>query len=125
MKPVGMGRVGDPVPPGVFRVLVDRLWPRGIRKDAGLWDAWLPAVAPSPALRRWYHAHPEEWERFCARYREELDAPERQAALERIRAWAAERPVRLLTYGRDPSRSQIPVLLQALGVDVPGDDADG
>ncbi|MCL8208762.1 MAG: DUF488 family protein [Actinomycetia bacterium] len=115
-----MGRVGEPSPPGVWRVLVDRLWPRGVRKDAGLWDVWLPDVAPSSPLRRWYHAHPEAWAEFRERYRRELDDPVRRAALDRIRAWASDRPVRLLTAGRDPARSQIPVLLEALRDDARG-----
>jgi|BEDMetMinimDraft_2_1075160.scaffolds.fasta_scaffold07800_1 uncharacterized protein YeaO (DUF488 family) len=121
MQPVEMGRVGDPSPPGVFRILVDRLWPRGIPKDAGLWDVWLPAVAPSAALRRWYHAHPEQYEAFCARYRQELDDPEHQAALATLRAWAAERPIRLLTYSRNPERSQVPVLLERLRAEAGAD----
>lgn len=56
-----------------YRVLVDRLWPRGLRKeDAGL-DAWLREVAPSPALRRWFGHQPSRWEAFRHRYAAELD----------------------------------------------------
>jgi uncharacterized protein YeaO (DUF488 family) len=62
------------------RILVERLWPRGVRKDALLLDAWLKDVAPSTALRRWFGHDPARWQEFCARYAAELDA--------RPEAWA-------------------------------------
>jgi len=54
------------------RVLVDRLWPRGIRKDNAQIDEWLKDVAPSPDLRKWFGHQPEKWEIFCKRYSDEL-----------------------------------------------------
>lgn len=54
------------------RVLVDRLWPRGLSKDRARLHSWCREIAPSDDLRRWYHAHPDQWEDFVHRYRHEL-----------------------------------------------------
>ena len=63
------------------RILVDRLWPRGVSKET-LAARWLKDIAPSTGLRKWFHSAPEQWEAFAARYREELDAnPEALAQL--------------------------------------------
>ncbi len=68
-------RVYDPASPtDGQRLLVDRLWPRGVRKDAGRFDAWLKDASPSNELRAWYHHEPEKWDEFCRRYWAELDA---------------------------------------------------
>ncbi|MEJ8566195.1 DUF488 domain-containing protein [Elongatibacter sediminis] len=56
-----------------LRVLVDRLWPRGVSKEDAALDAWLKSLAPSDELRKWFHEHPDEWSQFCARYHDELD----------------------------------------------------
>jgi uncharacterized protein YeaO (DUF488 family) len=56
-----------------FRVLIDHLWPRGIRKEAAAIDEWLKAVAPSTSLRKWFSHDPEKWEEFKRRYFFELD----------------------------------------------------
>jgi uncharacterized protein YeaO (DUF488 family) len=108
------GRLGDPFPPGVYRVLVDRLWPRGVRREEAPWDVWLRDVAPSADLRKWYHAHPQERETFVARYRQELSSPAWQAPLEELVRLARQRPVALLTAARDPSQGQVPVLAEVL-----------
>src|SRR5438876_11733092 len=64
------------------RLLVERLWPRGIKKEALRLDGWLPEVAPTPALRKWFHHDPARWAEFQERYRAELDArPEASAIL--------------------------------------------
>lgn len=55
------------------RVLVDRLWPRGLSKERAEIHAWLKDLAPSDELRKWFHAHPEEWDEFRRRYFHELD----------------------------------------------------
>jgi uncharacterized protein YeaO (DUF488 family) len=55
-----------------YRVLVERLWPRGVSKDAARLDYWLKEIAPSPELRRWYGHQPERWPEFQKRYRTEL-----------------------------------------------------
>lgn len=66
------------------RVLVDRLWPRGLTKDQAGLDAWLKELAPSNELRKWYHAHPEQWSKFRERYLRELATEAASAALEEL-----------------------------------------
>jgi uncharacterized protein YeaO (DUF488 family) len=65
-----------------YRVLVERLWPRGVSKAAAHLDAWEKDIAPSDMLRRWYGHEPSRWEEFQARYERELQQPEAQAILE-------------------------------------------
>ena len=60
------------VPEDGYRVLVDRLWPRGVSRERARLQCWCRDIAPSDALRRWYHAHPDQWDDFAARYRDEL-----------------------------------------------------
>lgn len=70
-------RVYDrPMPEDGFRVLVDRLWPRGLRKDEAAIDLWLRDVAPTGALRRWFGHDPSRWREFCRRYARELEGKE-------------------------------------------------
>lgn len=109
---VAVGRVYDHRPAdGRTRVLVDRLWPRGIQKEAPPWDVWMKAVAPSTGLRTWYHAHPDAVDEFRRRYQEELAAGEEQRqALAQLRALAEEGGVLLLTAARAVALSQAPVL---------------
>ena len=66
------------------RVLVDRLWPRGITKSAAALDAWLKDIAPSNELRRWFHASPVQWAVFRKKYLAELAAPAASKALQRL-----------------------------------------
>jgi uncharacterized protein YeaO (DUF488 family) len=81
------------------RVLVDRLWPRGLSNVEARLDRWLRGAAPSTALRRWYEHDPAKWSEFLRRYRAELDAaPE---ALAELRALAAAGPVTLLFASRE------------------------
>ena len=80
---ISIKRVYDPPSPDDGRrVLVDRLWPRGLTKEAAAVDVWLKEIAPSTELRKWYHAG-NEWEEFRRRYLQELDA--NRAALEQLR----------------------------------------
>ncbi|WP_165984085.1 DUF488 domain-containing protein [Streptomyces sp. YIM 98790] len=113
--PVRVRRVYDPPEPADgTRVLVDRLWPRGLRKaEAGV-DHWARAATPSSELRRWFHGPDGNREEFRRRYERELAAPEAAAELERLRALLAAGPVTLLTAVRDPDGSHVPVLLDAL-----------
>lgn len=84
------------------RVLVDRLWPRGLRREAAALDAWEKGVAPSTELRRWFGHDPSRFEEFSARYRAELDTSEAAAEFsERCRALLARGPVTLLYAARD------------------------
>ena len=72
-----------------YRILVDRLWPRGVRKDALPYDLWPKDLTPSPALRRWFHEDPDgHWEEFSQRYRSELaTAPSVDEVISRIRPY--------------------------------------
>lgn len=113
---VAIGRVYDP-PAGdgrAARVLVDRLWPRGVAKDAAALDEWLRAVAPSAELRKWYRHEPERFEEFRRRYREELNEPERRDAVERLGELARTSGVVLLTATRDPASSNAAVLAEVV-----------
>lgn len=66
------------------RVLVDRLWPRGLTKEAAAVDVWLKEVAPSHELRKWYHAHLAQWDEFRKRYLGELSNDAARAALQQL-----------------------------------------
>jgi uncharacterized protein YeaO (DUF488 family) len=99
---------------GRARVLVDRLWPRGVaRATAGI-DEWAKDAAPSTELRRWYGHDPDRWPDFARRYREELHRPPASGAVGRLLALARERPVTLLTATRDVDRSVARVLADLL-----------
>ena len=104
-----------PAPVDGLRVLVDRLWPRGLSKEAARIDEWLKDIAPSAELRRWFGHDPARWAEFKARYREELKTPERSAALERLRE-AGWRPgsVTLLFAARDVTHNHAAALLDQL-----------
>ena len=104
----------DPVPEDGTRVLVDRVWPRGLRKTAAHLDDWAKDVAPSRELRMWYRHDPAKFGEFRRRYTAELAQPGPQAALGRLRALAAKGPVTLLTATRDIGISQAAVLAQLL-----------
>ena len=104
----------DPVPEDGTRVLVDRIWPRGLRKDAAHLDDWAKDVAPSSELRTWYGHDPAKFSEFRHRYTAELAQPGPRAALGRLRALAAKGPVTLLTATKDIGISQAAVLAQLL-----------
>ncbi|HLI14701.1 MAG TPA: DUF488 family protein [Acidimicrobiales bacterium] len=99
---------------GEHRVLVDRLWPRGMAKAAVDYDEWLKDVAPSEALRRFYGHEPARFEEFARRYRAELGAPPAAAEVERLRALARAGTLVLLTATRDVDRSGAAVLRAVL-----------
>lgn len=104
-------RVYDEVSPSDgARVLVDRVWPRGIRKDALELTEWLREVAPSTELRQWYAHDPQKFAEFRRRYLQELKSPERRAALERLEDIARKGELVLLTATRDVDHSQAAVL---------------
>lgn len=104
-------RVYDDVSPDDgARVLVDRVWPRGLRKDAARLDDWAKDVAPSTELRTWYRHDPAKFDEFRRRYTTELDGPGQQEALGRLRALAAKGPVTLLTATKALDLSQAAVL---------------
>jgi uncharacterized protein YeaO (DUF488 family) len=88
-----------------FRVLVDRLWPRGLAKDKAHVDLWLKEIAPSDALRRRLHADPQTWDAFVAGYARELSAEPTASAVERLRHHARKGPVTLLYGARDETHN--------------------
>ncbi|MFE0653892.1 DUF488 domain-containing protein [Streptomyces sp. NPDC059534] len=112
---VRVRRVYDPPSPddGV-RVLVDRLWPRGLRKTDAHIDEWPKALTPSTELRHWYHGPDAPYEEFRRRYEAELAAPDAAAALDRLRLLAARETVTLLTATKDPTFSHTSVLQRQL-----------
>ncbi len=85
------------------RVLIDRLWPRGISKERASLDRWEKDLAPSDELRRWFGHDPAKWEEFLRRYRAELEGKEE--ALARLRQEAGEGTVTLLYAARDEDRN--------------------
>lgn len=95
---------------GERRVLVDRLWPRGVRKEALDLDEWPKGVAPSDGLRRWYGHDPARFEEFARRYRLELASEPAAAELSRLRQTARREPLVLLTATRDVDHSGAVVL---------------
>ncbi|MEU8826871.1 DUF488 family protein [Streptomyces sp. NPDC048636] len=103
-----------PEPDDGTRVLVDRIWPRGLAKDDARLDGWAKAAAPSTELRRWYGHQHERYAEFARRYRAELADPERAEAVERLRERAAEGPLTLLTATRDLDHSHAPLLADAV-----------
>jgi len=93
-----------------YRVLVERLWPRGVRKTDLQLDAWLKDVAPSPELRRWFGHAPARWNEFAARYRRELrEHPAAEALAELVRR-ASVRTVTLVYGARDETHNSAVVL---------------
>jgi uncharacterized protein YeaO (DUF488 family) len=112
---VRIRRVYDPPGPedGV-RVLVDRLWPRGLSKDAARVDEWPKALTPSTGLRRWYHAGEGSYEEFAERYEAELADPEAARLLDRVRELASTGDVTLLTASKTPEQSHATVLVRLL-----------
>jgi len=101
-----------PVPDDGVRVLVDRLWPRGLSKSAAAVDHWLKELAPSTELRRWFAHDPARWEEFRRRYKAELaQAPDR---LDELRVLARGRRVTLLFAAKDEAHNDAVVLRDVL-----------
>lgn len=99
-----------------MRVLVDRLWPRGLSKERAALDKWLRDVAPSDALRKWFHEHPEAWDVFRKRYLKELAQPEPAQALNELYQLANRRKkLTLLFASRNEQRNNAIVLKDLLG----------
>ncbi len=96
------------------RVLVDRLWPRGLSRERAHLDEWLKAVAPSDELRRWYGHQPDRFTEFRHRYEVELTEPARAEALRHLREEARSGPVTLLTATKDLEHSEAAVIVQLL-----------
>jgi uncharacterized protein YeaO (DUF488 family) len=115
--PIELRRVYDPAasaPSPGSRVLVDRLWPRGIRKESPAPDLWLRDLAPSNALRQWFGHQPERWDEFRRRYREELGQEAQQRLLDQLEALARQGPLTLLYSARDEQHNQAVVIREVL-----------
>jgi uncharacterized protein YeaO (DUF488 family) len=127
MQPdIRVRRVYDPAEPqDGTRMLVDRLWPRGLRKDAVPLDEWVKDVAPSAGLRSWYGHDPAKFGEFCRRYTEELAQGAARAALDHLAARAAAGPVTLLTATRDVEHSHAAVLAPLLRHQAVSEPAEG
>lgn len=95
-----------------YRILVDRLWPRGLTKEAAGIDRWMKEVAPSNELRTWFHAHMDEWEEFSKRYKVELDDSD---ALRELRSLVTANEVTTLLFSaKTEDRNQALVLKELL-----------
>lgn len=104
----------QPEPNDGQRVLVDRLWPRGLSKERAHLDEWCKAVAPSAELREWYGHDPDRFAEFARRFRSELHDPERAAALAQLRDRAAHGPLTLITAAKRSDISEATVLAALL-----------
>ncbi len=96
------------------RVLVDRLWPRGISKEDASFEHWNKDVAPSTELRKWYAHDPDKFDEFARRYRDELQSPAGQEALQALRDCVRGKRLTLLTATKDVEHSQAAVLADLL-----------
>jgi uncharacterized protein YeaO (DUF488 family) len=115
--PIELRRVYDPAasaPTQGSRVLVDRLWPRGIRKESLAPDLWLRDLGPSNELRQWFGHQPERWDEFRRRYREELAQEPQQRLLDQLQALAQKGPLTLLYSARDEQHNQAVVIREVL-----------
>ena len=97
-----------------MRILVDRLWPRGVSKSAAHLDQWLREVGPSNELRKWFGHKPERWRAFEARYRRELRAPKRKEVLKELKRLASKRTVTLLFGAREVEHNNAVVIERVL-----------
>jgi len=109
-------RIYEPVEPSDgYRVLVDRLWPRGVARAGAKLDEWLKDIAPSTELRKWFHHEPERWDEFVKRYQAELQLPSQAEHLERLREITSGRTVTLLYAARNEGRNHAIVVRDMLG----------
>lgn len=104
----------DPVRGDGARILVDRIWPRGMTKERAKLDEWCKHIAPSTELRKWYNHDPDRYEEFARRYGQELTEPERAEALEHLREVSAIRTLTLLTASKAVDTSEATVLAELL-----------
>jgi len=102
----------QPAPTDGTRILVDRLWPRGLSKERAQLDIWLKDIAPSTKLRKWFSHDPNKWIEFQAKYRHELKSKDDLLAL--VREKAAKGPVSLLYGAKDEDHNEAAVLQELL-----------
>jgi uncharacterized protein YeaO (DUF488 family) len=112
-KNIRVKRVYEPAAKGDgARVLVDRVWPRGITKERAALDLWLKEIAPSTDLRKWFGHEPARWDEFRKRYGKELDG--NGEAVEQLQGMIAKGPVTLLYSAHDAEHNQAVALLEYL-----------
>jgi uncharacterized protein YeaO (DUF488 family) len=93
-----------------YRILVDRLWPRGIKKSAAHLAAWLKDLAPSEELRRWFSHDPQRWPEFNRRYLQELAEPAKAPLIKDLLDRARQGTVTLVFAAKDPERNNAVVM---------------
>lgn len=115
MSPVRLKRVYEPkASDDGVRILVDRLWPRGLSREAAALDGWMKELAPSAALRRWFGHRAERWDEFVQRYREELSSSDALSSLNELSGFARKGALTLLYSASDEQRNQAIVLAEVL-----------
>ncbi len=119
MGPIRLKRVyEEPSPDDGPRILVERLWPRGLSKERAEVDLWIKDVAPSPELRRWFNHIPDRWDEFKKRYVAELHA--NQKSLDELREKCRDGPVTFVYASRDKTHNSAVVLKAYLERNEPG-----
>lgn len=106
------------------RILVDRLWPRGLTKEKAHVDEWCKTIAPSAELRKWYGHDPRLFEEFSRRYLRELEEPQPAAVLSRLRELARRGPLTLLTATKQPDLSEAAVIRTVIQENLQQDSPD-
>jgi uncharacterized protein YeaO (DUF488 family) len=113
--PIAIKRAYEqPAPSDGARILVDRLWPRGVTKERARIDAWLRDLAPSTELRHWFHARPAQWQQFRKKYLEELNQPEAARALAQLYDVVRKRKKVTLVYASKNLERNNAVVLKEL-----------
>jgi uncharacterized protein YeaO (DUF488 family) len=102
----------EPAPDDGLRVLVDRLWPRGVSREAARIDTWLKEIAPSDELRRWFGHDPARWDEFRRRYREELQ--DKSDQITQLQSTAEKGAVTLLFAARNNEQNNAVVLKEVI-----------
>jgi len=107
---VKIKRIYEPYSPtDGYRILIDRLWPRGVKKEGAHIDKWLKAIAPSTALRKWFDHDPEKWEEFRKRYHDEL---KRSTAISELAAYVHEHKTLTLLFAAKNEKYNDAIALQ-------------
>ena len=96
------------------RVLVDRLWPRGVTREELALDDWLKEASPSEPLRRWFNHDPARWPEFVARYRDELEKPPARDAVDQLVRCARKEPLTLVYGAKDEAHNNAVALREVI-----------
>jgi uncharacterized protein YeaO (DUF488 family) len=121
--PVNVKRIYDPVAEtDGYRVLIDRLWPRGIKNDGSHIDKWLKDVAPSTALRKWFNHEPDKWQSFLLKYQAEING---SPALEELRSDILKHKTVTLLYAAKDQQHNHALALRQMIANPPGHNASG